>query len=313
MIEREFRRADVPQLLALLRTEFPEEERIMGTRPEGFTAIARRVFRWDTQLILGLLRLVGRPIFRFLVVEDSGRLGATTLLTFSPKAGYVSMVVVDPALRRRGFARRLLETARAATLRRGKPFVVLDVLRDNTAARTLYESVGYRPLRTLSYLVREPPLAAPDTLPGASEIRPFERPDAKPLADVANRQLPTSVAEVLPVGPRDLSGGDFANRLLQAETAAWVVDRGQGPEAYTMASISGATESAHLACPIVGPDVPDEVARSLVRTALTWVHDRGERRVMTSCPDHNARGRAALTAEGFHDALAILTLYRPSA
>ena len=116
---RELKVGDTPRFLVLLKNNFPEEEALMGTRPEGVTRIVRRVFRWDTRFFLGLLRLLGRSFFRFYVIEADHQVVATTFLSFSEKSGYVSMVVVDPARRRQGLARRLLEQARVATVRRG--------------------------------------------------------------------------------------------------------------------------------------------------------------------------------------------------
>ena len=96
---RDLRKVDAPRVLEFLQTQFPEEEALLGTRPEGFAKVVHRVFRWDAQLVIRLARLFGRPLFRFFVVEEDGRIVATTLLSFPERSGYVSMVVVDPAYR----------------------------------------------------------------------------------------------------------------------------------------------------------------------------------------------------------------------
>lgn len=51
---------------------------------------------------------------------------------------------VARACRRQGLARRLLESVRAEVAREGVEEVWLEVRVSNTAARTLYESLGYR-------------------------------------------------------------------------------------------------------------------------------------------------------------------------
>lgn len=313
MTVRDLRAVDTPSLLDFLKNEFPEEEALLGTRPDGFVKIARRVFRWDTRLLLGLLRLIGRPIFRFFVVEEGDRIVATTLLTFSQRSGYVSMVVVDPAHRRRGWARTLLERARATTRARGKPFIALDVLAANTPARTLYESLGYRPLRAASYLVHEQPaslLPGPTAVPG---LRPFRRSDARPLAEIARRENPPEVEAVLPTTSRNLAGSAWVGAILGSELAAWVLDDGRGPVAWAAASVSAATEAAHLAAPVVAATVAPERARALVATAGAWCAVRRPPRVLTMLPAENLRGRAALEGAGFHDAIPLWTLYRPVA
>lgn len=312
---RDLRAADAPRVLAFLRGEFPEEEAILGTRPEGFERIVRRLFRWDSRFVLALLRAVGRPVYRFFVVEEGGRIVATTLLTFPEAVGYVSMVVVDPAARRRGHARRLLEAARAATERRGREFVVLDVLESNAPARALYDSLGYRVLRATGYYVRETPAAAPPgpSGPAAAGVRPFERPDAVPLAAIAQRNAPPEVARILPTRPQEIVGSRWVGGLLATTSAAWVVDRGLGPEAHLSASHSAATEAGHLSAPIVAESADPAAVAALVRTAVGWLEARRVPRIVAMVPEANRRGRAALEEVGFHHAIGVLTLHRPSA
>ena len=311
MIVRDLRASDAPALLGFLRRFFPEEEALLGTRPAGFEKVVRRVFRWDVRLVLALLRAVGRPAFRFFVLEEDGRVVATTLLTFSAAAGYVSMVVVDPAYRRRGFARELLERAHRATRSRGKPYLALDVLAANEPARALYERIGYRRLRETGYYVHDTPsalLPAPQGVPG---LRPFDPRDAEGLAAVARRVRPAEVERVLPTAARDLTGSAWVGRLLSSEVAAWVVDPGSGPKAWATASVSEATEAGHLGSPIVDPSVGPETAVGLVRTAAAWCASRGVPRLMAMVPEENGGGRAALEGAGFRRAIPVLTLYRP--
>lgn len=308
---RELRKSDASQVFELLKTQFPEEEAIIGTRPEGFQAVIRRAFRWDTRLVLGLLRLFGRRVVDFFVVEEDGRVVATTLLSFPERAGYVSMVVVDPAYRRRGFARELLERARAATQASGRKFIALDVLAQNTPARTLYERIGYRPLREVALLVREPGAGTTDGRPAT--IRPFRNSDARTLLPLARRSRPPKVEEVLPLQEAALRSSRFVNRVLGGETAAWVVDRGSGPEAYVAAAATPATDAGHCSDPIIGEGVDPVTAIALVRTAVDWLTAHGAPRIVVSVPAANARGRAALQGGGFHDALTLWTLFRPVA
>jgi len=310
---REFRPTDTPRLFEFLKTEFPQEEALLGTRPEGFRKIVQRLSRWDTRLVLGLARAIGRPLFRFLVIEDAGRVVATTMLTFNPRSGYVSMVVVDPSFRRRGYARRLLEEARHATERRKRRYVVLDVLEANPPARTLYEAIGYRRLRSSAYLSHERPDTLRGPLPTPAGIRPFRRRDARRIAEIAQRGLPSEIADVLPARPAQFLGSRIANRLLSNETAAWVVDRGNGPEAYAGAAVSPATEAAHLTAPVVAESVELPLAAALVRTAAGWAAERRPSRILAQVPEENRRGRAALEEVGFHEALSLFTLYRTSA
>lgn len=312
MILREFRGSDLPQLIALQRDGFPEENALYGIRPEELGPIVRRLERPTVRLLLGLMRTVGRPPFLFPVVEEDGKVVATTVLSFGPRIGYVSMVMVDSAFRRRGYARRLLEVCGTATRRRGKPYLALDVLSANGPARALYDSLGYRPLRSVSVLVRDVASDGPAAGPG-SPVRPFVKRDARPLISIATPQVPAAVAEVFPPERSALSGGGWSSRMFARDTASWVVDAGRGPEAFLSATITPVTEAAHLSPPIVGPGVAPDRADALITTALAWVRARSAPRAVVLLPEENRLGRELLERAGFTDALSIVTLYRPAA
>jgi ribosomal protein S18 acetylase RimI-like enzyme len=309
---RDLRKADAPRVLEFLKTQFPEEEALMGTRPEGFQKIIQRVFRWDTRFVMRLIRLFGRPAFRFFVVEEDGRIVATTLLSFPERAGWVSMVVVDPAYRRRGHAQALLERARETTQATGRRYIALDVLAQNAPARALYERLGYQPLRETSYMVRTAGTAATGPSSAAS-VRPFRDSDAPAVAAIARRVAPPAVQEVHPIRDSAYGRSGFVNRILENRTAAWVVDRGRGPEAYLRAVASPVTFAGHCSEPIVGEDVPATDVAALVWTAVDWCAANGAPQVVSQVPVVNVRGRTALQGGGFHDALTLWTLYRPVA
>lgn len=314
---REFR-ADDAQGLFQSRThesllhEFPEEEAILGIRPEGFERIVRRIYRWDVRFLLGALRLFGRSPFRFFVVVDGGRIVGTTLLTFPPAAGYVSMVVVDAAFRGRGHARRLIEAARAATARRRRPYVVLDVLESNGPARRLYEGSGYRTLRSNEYLVHDTPATFRDAGPEPAGIRRFQRSDIAPLVAIGQRSRPPEVARVLPITAGTLVGSGWVEELLASESSSWVVDRGRGPEAFLIATLSPATSAAMMSAPVAAPSTDPATLTALVRAGAHWLAERSPPRIVIMVPEEARGVRAALEGVGFRPALSILTLYRPS-
>ncbi|MGI0156432.1 MAG: GNAT family N-acetyltransferase, partial [Thermoplasmata archaeon] len=231
--------------------------------------------------------------------------------SYPERSGYVSMVVVDPTYRRRGHAQALLERARAATRATGRPFIVLDVLAHNTPARALYERLGYRPLREATLLVRDPGAGTTDRPSRA--VRPFRDADVRSLVEVARRSAVPAVEAVLPLRAASLRGSNFMNRVFGSESAAWVVDRGRGPEAYLQAVATPTTDAGHCSDPIVAEGVEPGDALALARTAVDWCTAHGAPRIVASVPSANVRGRAALLGGGFHDALGVFTLYRPVA
>jgi ribosomal protein S18 acetylase RimI-like enzyme len=310
---RDLRRADAPRVYQLLEQNFPEESALLGNRPEGIERIVRRVLRWDSRLVLGLLRLVGRPLFRMIVVEVDRELVASALITFPPRAAYVSNVVVDPAHRRRGYAKRMLEVARESGRRAGRKYLALDVLDANTPARLLYESLGFRPLRATADLVCEGPAdlrTAADPHHRAI-IRPFARADVRPLVAIARRQAPTLVEAVLPIGEGAFLGSAMTARMLDSTDAAWVVDRGAGPEGYVAASVSRVSAAGHMAAPVLSETLDGSVGVALARTALDWCGAHRVPRVMSRIAEYNTWGRAALEGVGFRNAFSARTLYRP--
>lgn len=308
---REFRASDADALYPLLVRNFPEEDALLGWEPASLHQIVRRFYRWDARLVLGLLRLIRRPVFRFFVIDVEGKPAATTTLVFAAKSGYVGAVMVDAPFRGRGFARRLLEAAMQATRAAGKPFLVLDVLADNAPARALYASLGFERLRSQAYFLREGGTSPSLDAGAEARSRPLRPADRKPLAALASGALPPKVAEVLPVRPRDFHVPPVVVAGLESETEAWVAPAEPPAAAFIRATVSRAMTSANLTAPLVGERVSDDEAFALVQRAVRWVGEHGRSRIVTELPDHNARGRVLLERTGFHAAYQIETLYRP--
>jgi ribosomal-protein-alanine N-acetyltransferase len=310
---RPFRREDGPKLFELTGRYFPEEGELLRWRPGAFDAVVQRVFRPDVRLLLWMFDAFRHPVYKVVVLEAEGRLAGAAVLTFPTKAGYISSVVVDEPFRGRGYATQIVHACEAASRRAGRKFTVLDVLVTNAPARSLYEKLGYRMLRGQSYYFRDsdgPGPAEPGVAPG---VRPFARRDAKPLTALAMGLLPRAVTEVLPVAAGHFRETPLVTMGLDSESAAWTVDRGRGVEGFVRGTVSSATESGHLSAPLLSPDVPEETGRALVRTATDWIQRHGVRRVVCELPTHNATGLAVLAREGFREAIALETLFRPLA
>lgn len=81
--------------------------------------------------------------------EEAGQLlGFVHMITesdfFTAEAhGHVSDLVVDRGGEGRGVGRALLEAGEAWSIARGHRFVTLNVFRDNSRARSIYERAGY--------------------------------------------------------------------------------------------------------------------------------------------------------------------------
>ena len=98
---------------------------------------------WSEQM---LREELGRGIF--LVAEQAGEtvgyVGCQTVLD----EGYITNVAVDPACRRQGIARALIDALQSRAAAAGLAFVTLEVRASNAAAIALYEKVGFVPVGT---------------------------------------------------------------------------------------------------------------------------------------------------------------------
>ncbi len=106
---------------------------------------------------------IGEPDVIVLVAEqDSAVLGytyagieGTDWMALRGPAGVVYDLVVDPARRRQGVGRLLLDATRAVLIERGAPRIVLSTAERNTQAQRLFADAGFRP--TMIEMTWEPP------------------------------------------------------------------------------------------------------------------------------------------------------------
>jgi ribosomal protein S18 acetylase RimI-like enzyme len=104
----------------------------------------------------GLLEFVFRQSHVLLIAEHQAKPAGFLLMldtlpdevTRMPQA-FVAYMAVEPSLRGRGIASRLLGAAEDEARRRGLPYMGLMVTEDNAAARALYERAGYLTERRL--------------------------------------------------------------------------------------------------------------------------------------------------------------------
>lgn len=78
------------------------------------------------------------------IAECSGKVVGSAAVEPSPDGAHIHTLYVDPALRRRGLARRLLTLVEEQAMRSGAGFIDLWTDLRFTAAHAFYESLGYR-------------------------------------------------------------------------------------------------------------------------------------------------------------------------
>jgi ribosomal protein S18 acetylase RimI-like enzyme len=108
--------------------------------------IENRCFERDRLSKRSLRHLITRGHTDVLVVEHNGDLvgDLVILLNNNTSLARVYSIAVEPAFRRRGFAKELINTAEKLIQALGFFFMRLEVSVDNHPAITLYETLGYR-------------------------------------------------------------------------------------------------------------------------------------------------------------------------
>lgn len=80
----------------------------------------------------------------FLVGTAGGTIIATVMAGYDGHRGWINYLAVDPAERRKGFGRAMMERAERALELLGCPKINLQVRRENPEAIIFYERIGFR-------------------------------------------------------------------------------------------------------------------------------------------------------------------------
>lgn len=87
----------------------------------------------------------------FLVATCAGRVAGTVMAGDEGRRGWINLLAVDPAFRRRGIGRRLMDSAEALLRARGCPKINLQIRATNVEAVAFYERLGYLEDRVRSF------------------------------------------------------------------------------------------------------------------------------------------------------------------
>jgi putative acetyltransferase len=90
------------------------------------------------------LNALMQPEVKFAVVRDAdGAIVGCGAVVLSPEYGEIKRMYVQPAMRGKGLARRLMETLEQATREAGRPLMVLETGPSQPEAIALYERHGF--------------------------------------------------------------------------------------------------------------------------------------------------------------------------
>ena len=125
-------------LLDLMRRAFAEYSGVL--KPESSVFV-------ETETVLAGKLAEGGGF----VAEESGRLVGCVIAETKEAKGYLGRLAVDPAVRRRGVAQRLMQAGEDFMRARGLRAVEINVRIALTGNIALFEALGYRETRRLAH------------------------------------------------------------------------------------------------------------------------------------------------------------------
>lgn len=215
----------------------------------------------------------------FVWIEDQQVVGNVTLSRASPQSPnwLISNVATDPAYRRRGIARRLMEATLERAQARGAERVSLQVRHENTPAKNLYFDLGFRLLETTAELRRSPDTYMLPIRPEGVIVRAWRRGESSKAVELAQRVTPAPLQEfqplreadyrsIFPPGPWEALVGLFTGQVAYR----WAVPDGSTTDNFAAVLILRARRwggSHHLQL-MIRPDWRGRVEQPLIDHAL---------------------------------------------
>ncbi len=153
VLVRDFRKSDLNDVLDAIRLSFTEEFKVTGFDPDRARKMANQMFGIVGRIFLGFSKLLGKEPVKFLVAEVNRRVIGTTMVTMQGKVGYISTVMVHPAYRRKGVAKKLTSYTLGYIEKREMKRAVLHVVSTNEPAKSLYSKLGFKNFEKIEYLL----------------------------------------------------------------------------------------------------------------------------------------------------------------
>lgn len=234
---RKMRLAELGRLAELIEIAFAEDQEREGSSFRGEVQNLRR--------LLPLLRLVAalRPDLEdqfYTLVWDTGE-AFPAAVTIGQQGGdrrhwYIANVATHPDHRGRGLARLLVGAALDHIRARGGRHVLLEVRGDNEPAYRLYQSMGFRLLKTSTLLKGEARSIAPSARPAGCELRALPAADWRTRLIVAERLASPEVRAVCPPTAEQFQSGAVARgvqslvfRAQRMRRQVWAVEEAARP------------------------------------------------------------------------------------
>ncbi|RLI14113.1 hypothetical protein DRO41_06305 [Candidatus Bathyarchaeota archaeon] len=204
MLIRDFCKSDLHDLLDVARLSFAPEFELTGFDVDRIKKLVNQAFGPIGRIFLGFSKIFGKERFKFFVAEVNSRVVGGTMVTKHGRIGYISTVMVHPAYRRKGIARRLMESALNYIHKRNMRRAVLHVVSTNVPAKNLYTKLGFKEFEKITYLVSDTDsLSELENIEGV-QVRSFQKDDINAVYSLMKSSEDPKHLEILDFKKDDL-------------------------------------------------------------------------------------------------------------
>jgi len=219
---RDFRKSDLHDLLNVAHLSFSEELELTGFDSNHVKKMVDQMFGIIGRIFLGLSKLFGKDLGKFLVAEVDKRLVATTMVTRRGKVGHISTVMVHPTYRRKGIARKLMKNALDYIQKKKMEKAVLHIVSTNMPAKSLYTKLDFKEFEKIMYLVGNvDSFSQPENVKGI-QIRNFQKNDMNAVYELIKSSEDPKHLETFNFKKNDLKTS-FIQRIFHFSTENKIV------------------------------------------------------------------------------------------
>ncbi len=200
---REFSWKDIERIFQIAVSAFEEDYEVVGSNKEDFKKAFTpyRIGKW-------IQKITRNEYFKFYVGEINKNVVAAVLMDRRGDYWYISTVMVDERFRGKGYGRDILTIACRNTCSGDANRLVLHVSESSSAAKNLYQSIGFESFETVIQYWRKCKHVEQDFPPGycltpiavhcKEALSIIERcRDSSPLTGYGKSQLPPWYSRVL--------------------------------------------------------------------------------------------------------------------
>ena len=296
---------DVAQVAALVEAAFADDMDAAGRT-------AMREMRWLGRLFgwADIFNAPGQGIMPGFVWVEEGRIVGNVTVRRLSSFGHgwmVGNVAVEPAWRKRGIARRLMEAAIDQARSHQAEWISLQVRSDNAAARGLYQSLGFVDVGETIYLERSHfDRVPPPPQPIEGQLRAARHSDLDRVFMLAQSLVPDTARWAEPVyrSNFDLGLEHRFSQWLTGTRAIWrVIQVGDQVWGAAMAQANRWSQHGELQLWVV-PQRAGHIEQILIDSVLAEMND-SLRSMRARVPGQHVAGRVALAARSFRQVRAL--------